>query len=108
MRLGPLSPALLVAGDPLTTDLAAETASAPFCANFVRWTRARRAPPDARVRSTTWSVPSEIPCSSPPNPRDIDHDAMDSGHRAIADLMSLGTLRAGRISTYQELITPTT
>ena len=108
MQLGPLAE-LLVAGDPLTTDLAADHGVSAYLRQLVRWTRGAA----TLILMRGWFDELERalgdPLLEPSKPADIDHDADGFGvtNATRGTLMHWVTLRAGRISTYQ-VITPTT
>ena len=108
MQLGPLAE-LLVAGDPLTTDLADEHGINAYLRQLVRWTRgAATLTADARMVRRAGACTRR----SPPRalqPADIDPDSAGFGvtNATRGTLMHWITLRDGRISTYQ-VITPTT
>jgi hydrogenase large subunit len=108
MQLGPLAE-LLVAGDLLTTDLAAEGGVSAYLRQLVRWTRGAA----TILLMRGWFDELEAALGEPlleaPNPADIEDDAAGFGftNATRGTLMHWVTLRAGRISTYQ-VITPTT
>ena len=74
MQLGPLAE-LLVAGDPLTTDLAADHGVNAYLRQLVRWTRGAA----ALILMRGWLDELEgalgDPLLEPLNPADIDHDS---------------------------------
>ncbi len=108
MQLGPLAE-LLVAGDPLATDLAAEHGINAYLRQLVRWTRGAA----TLVLMREWFDELERslgdPLLEPFEPGDIDPDSAGFGvtNATRGTLMHWVTLRDGRISTYQ-VITPTT
>jgi len=108
MQLGPLAE-LPVAGDLLTTDLAAEGGVSAYLRQLVRWTRGAA----TILLMRGWFDELEAALGEPlleaPNPADIEDDAAGFGftNATRGTLMHWVTLRAGRISTYQ-VITPTT
>ena len=108
MQLGPLAE-LLVAGDPLTTDLAADDGISAYLRQLVRWTRGAA----SLILMRGWFDELERalgdPVLEPSKSADIDHDADGFGftNATRGTLMHWVTLRAGRITTYQ-VITPTT
>jgi hydrogenase large subunit len=108
MQLGPLAE-LLVAGDPLTTDLAADQGISAYLRQLVRWTRGAAAITLMRGWFDELEGALGDPLLEPPNPADIDPDAGGFGvtNATRGTLMHWVTLRAGRITTYQ-VITPTT
>jgi hydrogenase large subunit len=106
MQLGPLAE-LLVAGDPLTTDLAATHGITAYLRQLVRWTRGAAHLTlmrgwldelEAALGEPTLQVPAEV---------DDDADGFGVTNATRGTLMHWVTLRSGRISTYQ-VITPTT
>jgi peptide/nickel transport system substrate-binding protein len=108
MQLGPL-PELLIAGDPLATDLVAVHGTSAFVRQLVRWTRAA-----ANLRLMRQWLDELASCLGqptlqPPRPADLDHDAQGIGHANATrgTLMHWVRLSQGKIATYQ-VITPTT
>jgi hydrogenase large subunit len=106
MQLGPLAE-LLVAGDPLTTDLATTHGITAYLRQLVRWTRGAAHLTlmrgwldelEAALGEPTLQVPAEV---------DDDADGFGVTNATRGTLMHWVTLRSGRISTYQ-VITPTT
>jgi Ni,Fe-hydrogenase I large subunit len=108
MQLGPLAE-LLIAADPLTTDLAAKHGISAYLRQLVRWTRGASALNLMRGWFDDLERALGDPLLEPPKPTDIDHDSDGCGvtNATRGTLMHWVTLRAGRISTYQ-VITPTT
>jgi hydrogenase large subunit len=108
MQLGPLAE-LLVADDPLTTDLAMAYGVSAYLRQLVRWTRG--AATITLMRGWLDELERELaePALETPNPTDIDHDTVGFGvtNATRGTLMHWVTLQADRISTYQ-VITPTT
>jgi hydrogenase large subunit len=108
MQLGPLAE-LLIAEDPLTTDLAAAYGISAYLRQLVRWTRGAA----HLTLMGDWLTELERALGEPtletPKPTDIDHDADGFGvtNATRGTLTHWVTLRAGRINTYQ-VITPTT
>jgi uptake hydrogenase large subunit len=109
MQLGPLAE-LLLAEDPLTTDLAAHHGVSAYLRQLVRWTRGAA----NLTLMRGWLDELENALGDPalgetPKPTDIDHDADGFGvtNATRGALMHWVAVRAGRISTYQ-VITPTT
>jgi hydrogenase large subunit len=108
MQLGPLAE-LLVAGDPLTNDLAREYGSSAFLRQLVRWTRGAASIHLMRGWFDELTAALGDPLLEPSHPSQIDHDADGFGftNATRGTLMHWVTLRDGRISSYQ-VITPTT
>jgi len=108
MQLGPLAE-LLVAGDPLTTDLAADDGINAYLRQLVRWTRGAAAITLMRGWFDELEGALGDPLLEAPDPGEMDDDADGFGvtNATRGTLMHWVTLRAGRISTYQ-VITPTT
>jgi uptake hydrogenase large subunit len=108
MQLGPL-PELLLAADPLTTDLAATHGINAHLRQLVRWTRGAATLTLMRAWLDELETALGDPVLEPPKPTDLDQDAVGFGvtNATRGTLMHWVTLRAGRISTYQ-VITPTT
>jgi hydrogenase large subunit len=108
MQIGPLVE-LLIAEDPLTTDLTAAYGITAYLRQLVRWTRGAAHIPLMRGWLDELERALGEPALETPKPTDTDHDADGFGvtNATRGTLMHWVTLRAGRISTYQ-VITPTT
>jgi hydrogenase large subunit len=108
MQLGPLAE-LLVAGDPLATDLAAHHGISAHLRQLVRWTRGAASIMLMRGWFDELEHALGEPLLEPPLPADMDDDSDGFGvtNATRGTLMHWVTLRGGRISTYQ-VITPTT
>jgi uptake hydrogenase large subunit len=108
MQLGPLAE-LVLAEDPLTTDLVAAYGVCAYLRQLVRWTRGAAYLTLMRGWLDDLERALGEPVLEPPKPTDIDQDAVGFGftNATRGTLMHWVTLRAGRISTYQ-VITPTT
>ena len=108
MQLGPLVE-LLIAHDPLTTDLAAAYGISAYLRQLVRWTRGAAHLTLMRGWLDELEQALGEPALETPKPADIDPDADGFGvtNATRGTLMHWVTLRAGRIRTYQ-VITPTT
>ena len=106
MQLGPLAE-LLVAADPLATDLAATFGVTAYLRQLVRWTRG--AAYVALMRGWLDDLENALgePVLEPPTDRDPDADGFGVTNATRGTLMHWVTLREGRIRTYQ-VITPTT
>jgi hydrogenase large subunit len=109
MQLGPLAE-LLIADDPLTTDLANDYGGVnAYLRQLVRWTRGAA----ALTLMRGWLAELEHALGDPtletPNPTDLNPDTEGFGvtNATRGTLMHWVTLHAGRIKTYQ-VITPTT
>jgi hydrogenase large subunit len=108
MQLGPLAE-LVLAEDPLTTDLVAGYGVSAYLRQLVRWTRGAASLTLMRGWLDDLEHGLGEPALETPKPADIDQDAVGFGftNATRGTLMHWVTLRAGRISTYQ-VITPTT
>jgi uptake hydrogenase large subunit len=108
MQLGPL-PELLLAADPLATDLAATYGVSAYLRQLVRWTRS--AATLTLMRRWLDELEHDLgePALETPQPTDLNPDAVGFGvtNATRGTLMHWVTLQASRISTYQ-VITPTT
>ena len=108
MQLGPLAE-LVLAEDPLTTDLVTAYGVSAFLRQLVRWTRGAAYITLMRGWLDDLEHGLGEPALETPKPADIDQDAVGFGftNATRGTLMHWVTLREGRISTYQ-VITPTT
>jgi hydrogenase large subunit len=108
MQLGPM-PELLIAGDPLISDLADRDGGSAFLRQLARWIR-----PVHQIRlMRQWLYELAANLGEPvfdgPRETDLDGDARGFGHTNATrgTLMHWVKLRHGRIESYQ-VITPTT
>jgi uptake hydrogenase large subunit len=102
-------PELLIAGDPLATDLVAVQGTNAYVRQLVRWTRAAATLRLMRQWLDELQSCLDQPTLQPPRPADLDPDAQGFGqaNATRGTLMHWINLSRDKIAAYQ-VITPTT